>query len=52
MWKIHRYYFKEVATNAVLTFVVLFGIALISLIYRGIQRAQGGDLFAAALITA
>lgn len=51
MWKIHRYYFKEVLTNASLTFLVLFGIALISLIYRGIQRAQGGDLLDAALVT-
>ncbi len=50
MWKIHRYYLKEVSISAVLTFVVLFGIVLISLIARGIQRAQGADLASAGLI--
>ncbi len=50
MWKIHRYYLKEVTISAVLTFVVLFGIVLISLVARGIQRAQGADLGAAGLI--
>jgi len=51
MGKLHRYYLKEVATNAALTFVVVFGIVLVSLVYRGIQKSQGADLVAAALIT-
>lgn len=51
MGKLHRYYLKEVATNAILTFVVVFGIVLVSLVYRGIQKSQGADLVAAALIT-
>lgn len=51
MGKIHRYYLKEVAANAALAFTVLFGICLVSLVYRGIARAQGGDLLAAAWIT-
>ena len=37
--------------NALLTFIVLFGIALVSFLSRGIQRSQGGDMIAAALIT-
>lgn len=51
MWKIHRYYLREVAVNALLTFVVLFGIALISLLYKGLRVAKGGDLVDAALTT-
>lgn len=51
MWKIHRYYFKEVAVNAALTFGVLFAIVLIAMVARGIQRAVGGSLTDAALIT-
>jgi len=51
MWRLHRYYLKELAVNAAITFLIMFGIILVSLIYRGIQRAQGGDLFDAALIT-
>ena len=51
MWKIHRYYLKEIVVNAVLTFAVLFGIALVSLLYKGIKMVQGGDLFDAALST-
>ncbi len=46
MWKIHRYYLKEIGINALLTFLVLFGIALISLLYKGIRLVQGGDLLA------
>lgn len=51
MWRLHRYYLKELAVNAAITFLIMFGIILVSLIYRGISRAQGGDLFDAALIT-
>lgn len=51
MWRLHRYYLKELAVNAGITFLVLFGVVLISLVYRGIQRSQGGDLIDAALIT-
>ena len=50
MWKLHRYYLREVAASSALTFAVLFGIVLISLIARGIERAQGGDLLDAAVI--
>jgi lipopolysaccharide export LptBFGC system permease protein LptF len=51
MWKIHRYYLKEIGVNAVLTFAILFGIALISLLYKGIRMVQGGDLLDAAITT-
>lgn len=33
-----------------MTFVVLFGIVMISMVARGIERAHGGDLFDAAMI--
>ena len=46
MWRLHRYYLKELAVNAAITFIVLFGVVLISLVYRGIQRSQGGELLA------
>ena len=51
MWKLHRYYLKELVVNAGITFLVLFAVVLVSLIARGIQRAQGGGLWDAALIT-
>jgi lipopolysaccharide export LptBFGC system permease protein LptF len=51
MWKLHRYYFQEVLVSALLSFVVLFGVVSISLIYRGISRAQGGSIVDAFLIT-
>jgi len=51
MWRLHRYYLKELAVNAAITFIVLFGVVLISLVYRGIQRSQGGELLDAAKIT-
>ena len=51
MWRLHRYYLKELAVNAAITFTVLFAVVLVSLVYRGIQRSQGGDLLDAALIT-
>ena len=40
MWKIHRYYLKETGVNALLTFTVLFGIALISLSGIAVARAM------------
>ncbi|MGK0303282.1 MAG: lipopolysaccharide export LptBFGC system permease protein LptF, partial [Planctomycetota bacterium] len=49
--RLHRYYLKELAVNAAITFIVLFGVVLISLVYRGIQRSQGGELLDAAKIT-
>lgn len=51
MWKLHRYYFKEVLVSAGLTFLVLFGVVAISMIYRGIDKAQGGSLVDALVIT-
>lgn len=51
MWRLHRYYLKELAVNATITFTVMFAVVLISLVYRGIQRSQGGGLLDAALIT-
>ncbi len=50
MWRLHRYYLKEVLVNAGITFVVLFAVVLVSLVYRGIQRSQGGGLFDAVRI--
>ncbi|HZN40317.1 MAG TPA: LptF/LptG family permease [Planctomycetota bacterium] len=50
MWKLHRYYLKELVVNAGITFLVLFAVVLVSLIARGIQRSQGGGLLDAALI--
>ncbi len=51
MWRLHRYYLKELAVNASITFTVMFAVVLISLVYRGIQRSQGGGLLDAAMIT-
>jgi lipopolysaccharide export LptBFGC system permease protein LptF len=51
MWKLHRYYLKEIGVNAVLTFTVLFGIALVSLLYKGLGLVRSGDLIDAALTT-
>ena len=51
MWKIHRFYLRELLGAVLLTFTVLFGIVLIATIYRGIDRAQGGSLLSAVLIT-
>ncbi|MEZ5967376.1 MAG: LptF/LptG family permease [Planctomycetota bacterium] len=51
MWKLHRYYFKEVLVSGTITFVVLFGVAIISLFYRGVNRAQGGSILDALMIT-
>ena len=50
MWRLHRYYLKELAINAGITFVVMFAIVLVSTVYRGIQSAQGGGLVDVLLI--
>ncbi len=50
MWKLHRYYLKELTINVGITFLVLFAVVLTSLVYRGIQKSQGGDPFDAVLI--
>ncbi len=50
MWKLHRYYLKEVAVNSLLTLVVIFVIVLVSLVSRAIGMAQGGNLLDAGLI--
>jgi lipopolysaccharide export LptBFGC system permease protein LptF len=51
MWKLHRYYLKELTVNAVITFVVMFAVVLLSSIARGISRSQGGGPLDAAKIT-
>lgn len=51
MWRLHRYYLRELAINAGIAFLVLFAIVVVSLVARGIQRAQGGGLLDAAVIT-
>jgi hypothetical protein len=51
MWKLHRYYLKELGVNFGITFVVMFAVVLVSLVTRGIQRSQGGELLDALLIT-
>lgn len=51
MWRLHRYYLRELLTNASITFLVLFAIVVVSLVARGIQKAQGGGPLDAAIIT-
>lgn len=51
MWKLHRYYLKELVISAAITFLVMFAVLLVSLVARGIQRSQGGGLLDAAKIT-
>jgi lipopolysaccharide export LptBFGC system permease protein LptF len=51
MWRLHRYYLRELLVNASITFAVLFAIVVISLVARGVQRAEGGGLLDAAIIT-
>lgn len=43
MWKLHRYYLKELAVNAAITFLVMFAVVTVSLIARAIQKSVGGD---------
>ncbi len=51
MWRIHRYYLKELLFNFGLTFVLLFGVCLLGLAARGIYRSQGADMILALWIT-
>jgi len=51
VWRFHKYYIRELFVNLGLTFVMLFGVALIALIARGISRAQGTGLLTAFQIT-
>ncbi len=51
MWRLHRYYLRELLIHAGITFLVLFAIVVISMVARGIQRAEGGVLLDAAVIT-
>jgi lipopolysaccharide export LptBFGC system permease protein LptF len=51
MWKLHRYYLRELGVNSAITFLVMFAVVLVSLVARGIQRSGGGDMLDAAKIT-
>lgn len=51
MWKLHRYYAKEVLLGSAISLLVLTAVVTISLVYRGIDRAQGGTLLHALVIT-
>ena len=51
MWRLHRYYLKELAVNFGITFLVMFAIVLVSLVTRGINRSDGGTLLDAFWIT-
>ncbi|MCA8973474.1 MAG: LptF/LptG family permease [Planctomycetes bacterium] len=51
MWRLHRYYLKEIAVNFGITFLVMFAIVLVSGVTRGINRSEGGGLTDALLIT-
>jgi lipopolysaccharide export LptBFGC system permease protein LptF len=44
MWKLHRYYLRELGVNFGITFGVMFAVVLASLVARGMQKAQGGVL--------
>ncbi len=51
MWKLQRYYLRELGVNSAITFLVMFGVVLVSLIARGIKRSGGGSMLDAAKIT-
>ncbi|MBK8976242.1 MAG: LptF/LptG family permease [Planctomycetes bacterium] len=51
MWRIHRYFLREIATNTTLAFSILFGIVLLASVSRGIKRAEGFTALLAAKIT-
>jgi lipopolysaccharide export LptBFGC system permease protein LptF len=51
VWRFHRYYLREILTNAGMTFVMLFGISLLALAAKGITRSQGADMVTALWIT-
>ncbi|MEZ5988301.1 MAG: LptF/LptG family permease [Planctomycetota bacterium] len=50
MWRFHKYFGKELLTNLGLTFLMLFGIALLSVVARGIEHASGANIVWALLI--
>lgn len=51
MWRFHKYFGRELLTNLGLTFVMLFGIVLLSLVARGISQAPGQSILIALYIT-
>lgn len=51
MWRFHKYFGRELITNLGLTFVMLFGIVLLSLVARGISQAPGQSILIALYIT-
>lgn len=51
MWKIHRYYLREILTSLALAFGVLFGIVMLAMVPRGLEKAQGFGLWNAVKIT-
>ena len=42
MWKLHRYYLRELTVNATIAFVVMFSVVLVASVNTGLKRAQGG----------
>ncbi|MCA8969974.1 MAG: LptF/LptG family permease [Planctomycetes bacterium] len=51
MWRFHRYYIKEFLINLLLTFVMLFGIAVLATVSRATGRAQGLGLLLTLRLT-
>ncbi len=51
MWKLHRYYLKELVINSAITFLVLLAVMVVSFVARGIQRSESGGAWDALLIT-
>lgn len=51
MWRFHRYYIKEFLVNLLLTFVMLFGVAILATISRATGRAQGLGLLLTLRLT-
>ena len=51
MWRFHRYYLREMLLNLSMTFLMLFGVALLALLARGISRTQGQDMWLALWVT-
>jgi len=51
MWKIHRYYLREILVNLAMVLGVLFGIVMLAMVPRGLEKAEGFGLLDAVLIT-
>lgn len=51
MWRIHRYYLRELLMTVGLATVVLFGIVLLSVVHRALDRASGFGMLVAARTT-